>query len=407
MVDISKTSNVNGLIDAIGILSSNHASGRLQVRVGAMRGAFFFNNGKLADARMGSLSGFAAVNAAVSMRDAQWSFDPSVPPPASSFTVLNERVVLKQLFGIEAMEPGVREDESNDYSTLSDEPDPEATLIGTTIPTSPIANYTNYASDESPIVSDELDREATSINQKTPTSSVPEAIPYQEPASFSSAYRSGLYIALLLILMSAVAVVLLLKFGDSGSTAQVASSDTSEANSPTSVAPTSVANSPTSVTSSPTAAPNLPTSLANSNKSYLTPPAPETRQGEQQTSVTQDLSGKWNVVNTVQKTSYRSFNNLQIGFRLEINQRGKEFTAKGEKISENGRILPASGRTPIHVNGSIKGDRIEATFSEDGSIRKTNGRWVWKIQSAGNGLKGTFVSTAAKTSGTSAATKQL
>jgi len=39
-------------------------------------------------------------------------------------------------------------------------------------------------------------------------------------------------------------------------------------------------------------------------------------------------------------------------------------------------------------------------------VRKTNGRFVWRIDKASGGLKGTFSSTAARTSGKSAATKQ-
>jgi hypothetical protein len=121
----------------------------------------------------------------------------------------------------------------------------------------------------------------------------------------------------------------------------------------------------------------------------------------------QNLTGEWTIINTVEKTAYRPFDNMEIGFRLVINQTGKEFTAKGQKVSENGRNLPASGRTPIQVIGSIDGDKVVATFVEDGRMRKTNGRFVWRIQSAGAGLAGTFESTAARSSGKSSATKEL
>ena len=120
----------------------------------------------------------------------------------------------------------------------------------------------------------------------------------------------------------------------------------------------------------------------------------------------QDLSGKWNVVNTVQKTSYRSFQDLKIGFDLSISQNGNSFTGRGQKVSENGRSLPADSRTPIEVKGSIKGNRVEATFFEAGTMRKTNGRFVWQIDQTG-GLNGIFVSTAANTSGKSAAKREL
>jgi hypothetical protein len=121
---------------------------------------------------------------------------------------------------------------------------------------------------------------------------------------------------------------------------------------------------------------------------------------------TRDLAGEWKVINTVEKTGYKSYDRMQVGFRLKIRQTGKDFSGTGEKFSENGRNLPQNSRTPIRVTGSIDGDKIVATFIEDGLMRRTNGRFVWKLQSDGAGLNGTFVSTAANSSGKSAATKQ-
>lgn len=120
----------------------------------------------------------------------------------------------------------------------------------------------------------------------------------------------------------------------------------------------------------------------------------------------QDLSGEWNVVNTVQKTTYKSFGNMEIGFRLKIKQTGNDFTARGEKVSENGRNLPAASRTPIRVNGSIEGDQVIATFVEDGMTHPTNGRFIWKLKGQNAALSGTFISAAANSSGKSAATRQ-
>src|SRR6185503_16389763 len=104
---------------------------------------------------------------------------------------------------------------------------------------------------------------------------------------------------------------------------------------------------------------------------------------------------------------YRSFKNMKIGFALSINQPGTSFTGTGHKVSENGRSLPAGSRTPIQVQGSIEGDRIEATFFEDGTARKSNGRFIWRIDKAGRGLSGNFATTAARSSGKSAATREM
>jgi hypothetical protein len=95
---------------------------------------------------------------------------------------------------------------------------------------------------------------------------------------------------------------------------------------------------------------------------------------------------------------------LKLSFDLAISQNGKSFTGRGEKVSENGRSLPATSRTPIRVEGSINGNRVEATFYEVGASRKTTGRFVWKINDTGE-LNGTFASTAAHTRGKSKARK--
>jgi hypothetical protein len=116
-----------------------------------------------------------------------------------------------------------------------------------------------------------------------------------------------------------------------------------------------------------------------------------------------NLSGKWSVVNSVDTTAYQSFKNMKIGFDLSIDQTGSTFTGKGRKVSENGRSLPANSRTPIQVQGSINGDRIEATFIEEGTARKSNGKFVWRLDKSGRGLMGNFATTAARSRGKSAA----
>jgi hypothetical protein len=119
-----------------------------------------------------------------------------------------------------------------------------------------------------------------------------------------------------------------------------------------------------------------------------------------------NLTGEWNVVNTIEETSYPSYANLRIGYRLVINQSGTAFTAEGEKVSENGRTIIPAERSPIHLTGSVDGDKVGATYTEEGERRKTSGRFAWTIEAEGTRLRGTFVSTAASSSGSSVATRQ-
>ena len=318
MFDTRKTLHNGGVLDVIKILSTNGESGKLDISVGKTQGAFFFKNGQLVDARVGDLTGFRAVNAVASMRDARFNFDPTVRPPLVSSITPNERVVLKQFFGIDTIEPYTGEDE------------------------------------------------VTLETQRLPLPVLPDPLPdTTDTPARNPVYRAGLVLAMLFILIAVGAVALRNKYRERERAMAPAVSTTQPVNAETASTPVD----------QPVVAP--------------------------------DLTGKWNVVNRVQKTSYRSFQNMNIGFELTINQSGKSFTGEGKKVSENGHSLPASSRTPIQLKGSIDGDRVEATYFEEGTLRKTNGRFVWRIDQASGGLNGTFFSTAASSSGKSAGKREL
>lgn len=119
-----------------------------------------------------------------------------------------------------------------------------------------------------------------------------------------------------------------------------------------------------------------------------------------------DLSGEWSMVNTIERTSYPAYANLRIGYHLVITQTGTELTGDGEKITENGRSMADYERTPIHLTGSVDQNSVRATFVEEGQRRSTNGRLEWTLASGGNQLRGTFSSSAAKSSGSSVATRE-
>lgn len=85
-----------------------------------MRGAFFFKEGKLVNAHMGSYSGFHAVNLALSIGRVSLSFDSSIPTPHSNFKVSAERETLKRRVGIE-----IAVAETNGQPKIIDEPTPK------------------------------------------------------------------------------------------------------------------------------------------------------------------------------------------------------------------------------------------------------------------------------------------
>ena len=325
---MSEMKSVSGILDVIKSITSNQESGRLEIVSSGTRGTLLFNEGKLVNARLGSLSGFPAVNAAVALRDVQVDFDHVTPASHLSSITPSERIVLKRFFGIEAAEMG--------------EP-------------------------------------AGTVEPEIDWNPAPEpVVPLNQAATIPLAFFSLPRLAVCLALLIGLAV------------GAIALRSRFKAPQPSAPVATVVESQPTPITEPK--------------------PEPEVKEvaaePERRAATVQDLTGEWHVVNTVQKTAYKSFGNMKVGFRLKINQHGKEFSGNGEKFSENGQTLPAASRTPIHVNGSIDGDKVVATFVEDGSMRKSNGRFVWKLQNGGNQLAGTFVSTAANSSGRSAMIKR-
>jgi len=311
-----------GILAAIGRLAILGATGRLEISAGTTDGALLFDRGQLVDAQMGRLRGFQAINALAFIPDASFDFNPTIVPPPQSSLTANERILLKDFFGIDAFDRVDREE-------VIPEADDEVTLVRQNVEPEP------------------------AVALAPP--------PYISEPPARSSFRPALFLILLTLLAAAAAVALLYRFRNADSTASVA------------------------------------------------PPAQRV-EAPRQTAATAnvpDLSGNWKVVNTVEQTSYEAYKNMEIGFNVSINQAGNDFTGTGEKISENGRSLPSDGRTPIVVNGTIVGDRVEATFSERGTARKTKGRFVWRIDKGSGGLTGTFVSSAARTRGKSAATKVL
>jgi hypothetical protein len=451
---MSGVNSVPGILDVIKSITANGESGRLEINSSGTHGSgthgvLLFTEGKLVDARLESLSGFQAVNAAVSLRDVEFSFDHVVPAPHAVSITPSERVVLKRFFGIEAAAIG----ETPDLV----EPDP-------------VWNETP----EQVVPLTEVEELPQTDLEETPTVEVAalRSVPVVEDRQFAAAEhvatarKSGSARRFAFLLRPQVAVGLVLLLGliigamalrarfqarqqATAVASVVASEPSSVAPQSSSVAPQSSSVAPASGSVAPAPGSVVPESRAVSDApAEVKPvrrespsvtvserpsanvsqgPSPTVSQPQsapvQSGAVSQplsaeqrdksderdadvhDLNGEWRLINVVEKTNYKSFHNMQLGFRLKINQKGKEFTATGEKFSENGQTLPANSRTPITVTGSIEGDKVIATFVEDGLRRRSIGRFEWTLQ-GGDRLTGTFVSTAGNNRGRSAVTKE-
>ena len=360
------------ILDLIRTLTSERASGRLQISTGMTEGALFFDRGQLVEASLGKLTGFQAINALASVGGASYDFDPTIAPPAQSSISGRERLLLKDFFGIDALDREQSHDPFDEVDSMRSPAVPLASVedpgTGVREPQATTTHEAEYP--ETPhFISEGADDEVTLVKPK-------RVVPWRRlsPQAFTkSTLRPALLVILLTVLVAAAAIALVYRSRKSDSMASVA---------------------PAVQTASPADVSQAPTTDSQQPKSENSAALP-------------DLTGNWKVTNTVEQTSYDAYKNMEIGFNVSINQAGKDFTGKGEKISENGRSLPRNGRTPISVKGTIDGDKVEATFSENGAMRTTNGRFVWRIDKTTGGLTGTFVSTAAGARGRSAATKEL
>ncbi|HEY4424451.1 MAG TPA: DUF4388 domain-containing protein [Pyrinomonadaceae bacterium] len=333
------------ILNFIHTICASGESGRLEILAGAIQGELSFSEGKLVDARFGHLTGFRAVNAIAALQDTRFSFDSAFAPIASGSITASERVVLKQFFGIETAA-------TQYFAPVMDLP-AEEVAPAVTVP-------------------DEVEEVTIVKGAAMPT-------PLPPPPASRFSYRTAVAFAVLVMAVMAAVAIFMNRAHESASSSVVASTESP--------------SRPTPVEQPVSPAAKLAPASVKENKKPL--------------SAVRDLSGKWTVVNSIDTTAYGSFKNMKIGFDLSIDQTGSTFTGRGRKVSENGRSLPANSRTPIHVQGSINGDRIEATFIEDGTARKSNGRFVWRIDKSGRGLTGNFATTAARSSGKSAATKSL
>lgn len=255
----------------------------------------------------------------------------------------------------------------------------------------PVCNRTyaddtlSYCLDDGSLLAATRDPEATVVMPNVPDSLHPPRRALPPSQSSLTSLRWVLYAAILLlaVVVGGAGVALLYEL-------------TRPRLSPSVAGPTETSTPPLSTTSPS----RLPNQYPPERPPRVSNPV------ESQTPRVQNLSGEWNLVNSIEKTSYPSYANLQLGYRLLINQSGTKFTAEGEKVAENGEMMPTTERTPIHVTGYVDGETVGATFVEEGMKRKTSGRFSWKIEADGTRLSGTFVSTAANASGKSIATKE-
>ena len=112
-----------------------------------------------------------------------------------------------------------------------------------------------------------------------------------------------------------------------------------------------------------------------------------------------ELTGVWTIATRVETSSVNSFEGLQLGYYVNLQQNGNSITGTGRKVSENGRMLGRAGQTPIALQGTVEGDAVVLNFSEAGTRRRSSGTFIL-TRAGSDALQGRFSSDAARSTGT-------
>ncbi len=116
------------------------------------------------------------------------------------------------------------------------------------------------------------------------------------------------------------------------------------------------------------------------------------------TAPVRDVSGAWTMATNVESSSLADFVGLRLGYEIQLDQAGDRITGEGRKVTEKGAAIGSQAQTPISLAGTIAGDRLTLTFTERGTERSTQGKFVLLVEDGT--LRGRFSSTAAQSSGT-------
>ncbi|MDO8593640.1 MAG: hypothetical protein Q7R59_01950 [bacterium] len=133
-----------------------------------------------------------------------------------------------------------------------------------------------------------------------------------------------------------------------------------------------------------------------------------------------NLTGEWDVTNTVLDTAYNPYKGLKVVWKMHILQNGNTITGSGEKIKDirldNGvekvyEFEPAKRDTVelqgyIEKNYLIRKSRVFINVIQVGQSRKSRATYILKLRNDST-LVGTFVATAANSKGTSIFSKNV
>lgn len=113
------------------------------------------------------------------------------------------------------------------------------------------------------------------------------------------------------------------------------------------------------------------------------------------------LEGKWQLTDRVSASSKSSYIGDEHRFDLWLTVDGNRVVGRAEKISYNGHNLPREKRPQLDISGTMAGEELRATFSEQGRRRRSTGQFTWRFTDGYRSFRGAFESTAGDTNGES------
>lgn len=121
-----------------------------------------------------------------------------------------------------------------------------------------------------------------------------------------------------------------------------------------------------------------------------------------------NLTGEWITIMKIDKTSYASYENLSIEYKIHLLQKGNELIGTGEKIKDINQdgsetIFELEKRVIIEVNGYyqnryLKKSKVYMNISEEGRRRESRSTYSLTLLNKDK-LSGIFISTAANSQG--------
>ena len=121
-----------------------------------------------------------------------------------------------------------------------------------------------------------------------------------------------------------------------------------------------------------------------------------------------DLTGRWQVIHQVQRSSMSRYVGMELEFDVELKQDGNTATGEGRKFVVDWELAPREEASTLSLrgtvdDGSVRLDVIERSPAHPG--REMTGEIIWKIV-APDYLVGSFRMDAADSSGTSKARRR-